>query len=339
MSIHLIACEVRTELDARRKDSLRVAVAGQAGAGRTSLVNGLAQPAPDGLAQPLRTWEAFTLLDMPAHAPADEGDGPGQHRTAVNPTLGPTLSPAFEKELRVADIGLLVIRQPLSRADMGVLREFQRRQIPWLIVANRHDLLGQPGMSRVDLERQLHATLTDQLDGAVPLLFTSCQLGTGLNLLRAWLRRNDGAARRLRWRRQADGAMRVLLARFRDRAQSRLLVTSLTQGLPSPEAGAAGPDDAADPEALRAMFNHLRSVYGLYPRDVERLKQHASPRVASLARQVAGYGTSRGVRQALKRHADSEARRGFALAHGLGRECLRYCHDLAHEALQLRLAP
>lgn len=345
MSIDQHAQDIRRQLERDQQQQVRVALFGQPGAGKSSLINKLVgrKVAEVGVETDktvaAQTYEhnGLVLVDLPGYG------------TARFPKQGY----AERFNIDSMDLFLCVTSGKLHQADTEFFQELSRRGKVCIFVMNKHDELWEEDTSIEELEQRKRADLFRHLGREVPLVFTSCRRGTGLDTLQQRISEHLAPAKRERWVRTARAYSREFLAQKRAACEgmvSRAAWVSAANGLnPIP-----GADVAVDVGVLVKLFRDIRADYGLADDTLAQLRHSSLPVVARLATEVTKYAVREGVLLLLRRYVGRQvaksllryvpvvgqalaASAGYAITSNAGADYLEECHKLAEQILENKL--
>jgi GTP-binding protein EngB required for normal cell division/uncharacterized protein (DUF697 family) len=344
MSMSDAADQIRQRMTA--DDSVRVSIAlfGQPGCGKSSLINRLIgqRLAAEGVRNDVTTdrqdfeWNGLTLVDLPGYDTARFPAG------------------EYLARFRVLDFDLLlcVFDGKFHRADTELFHEVTARGKTCLFVRNKHDTLWQDGRDVAGLEREVAANVAEQVGRAEPVFFTSCRLNTGLGELEQAVKARLGPAKQERWVRAAKAYTREFLGEKKALCEQRVkwsaVVAAASGTVPIP-----GANFAIDLPVLVALFKFVRETYGLTDKALSA-KEFAVPALAPLANSVVKYASTEGVLLLLKECSGMvvaeqvakfvpllgtvvAASLGFAIVRKVGNMYLGDCHRLAEAVLKVQL--
>lgn len=344
MSLSESADRIRAKIQA--DDAVRVAIAlfGQPGCGKSSLINRLIDQrlAVEGVRNDVTTerqdyeWNGLTLVDLPGYD------------TARFP------SHEYLKRFGVLDFDLLlcVFDGKFHTADKELFHEVTRRGKVCLFVCNKHDNLWQEGVERADLELEIIKNVQDQVGSPQRVFFTSCRQQTGLDELERAIKDQLDPAKQERWVRAAKAYSREFLAEKKNLCQQRVMwsaaVSAAGGSIPIP-----GANFAVDVPAMLSLFRFIRETYGLTDR-VLATKEFAVPALVPLVNSVVKYASTEGVLLLLKQFGGLIAAEqvakfvpfvgtviaaslGFTIMRHVGTSYLNDCHQLAETVLDSQL--
>jgi small GTP-binding protein len=344
MSMSEAAEQVRQRMAAA--DAVRVSIAlfGQPGCGKSSLINRLTgqKLALEGVRNDVTTerqefeWNGLTLVDLPGYDTAKFPAG------------------EYLARFRVLDFDLLlcVFDGKFHKADTELFHEVARRGKTCLFVRNKHDTLWQDGTAAAELEREVVETVAEQVGGRPPVYFTSCRLNTGLGELEQAIKACLEPAKRERWVRAAKAYTQEFLQEKKKLCEQRVtwsaVVAAASGTVPIP-----GANSAIDIPVLLWLLKFIRETYGLTDQ-VMTAKEFAVPALTPMVNGVVKYASTEGVVLLLKEVGGLvvaeqvskfvpfvgtvvAASLGFAIVRKVGNMYLGDCHRLAEAVLTCRL--
>ncbi|MEF8759172.1 MAG: GTPase [Candidatus Accumulibacter sp. UW25] len=341
MSIHDEAEKIRRKLDEENNTTVSVALFGQPGAGKSSLINKiLGKKVAEVGVETDKTVEAASyeanglrLVDLPGY---------GTKKFPKESYLNKFNIPGF-------DLFLCVISGKLHHADTDFFQELARIGKVCIFVVNKHDELWEDGISTEELEKRKVNDITKHVGQSVKVVFTSCRKGTGIDALSAEIEKNLSEAKRERWARGAKAYSTRFLQEKKvacEKYVSYAAGAAAANGInPVP-----GVDVAVDISIIMKLFKEIRDDYGLSDNFLTSLKKSSIPVVGRLANNVIQYAAKEGILMLLKSFAGRQAVKsfakyipyigqliaaglGYAITSNVGNSYLSDCHELAEEIL------
>lgn len=345
MSIDDEAEIIRRKLDEESNTKVSVALFGQPGAGKSSLINKIVGQ---------KVAEVGVETDKTVKASEYEAKG---LRFVDLPGYGTQNFPKesyFRKfNIQQFDLFLCVVSGKLHQADTEFFQELANRGKVCIFVLNKHDELWEEGVRIEELEQRKLADVNRHVGRPVTAVFTSCKLGTGLDVLNGEIQNNLEGAKRERWVRGAKAYSLRFLQDKRAACEKHVSFaawTSAANGInPVP-----GVDVAVDISIILSLFKEIRDDYGLNDKLISVLKESHLPAVCHLANNVLKYALKEGLLLQLKRYAGRQAVKslvkyipfvgqavaasiGYAITSNVGDSYLSDCHDLAEAILKNKL--
>lgn len=345
MTIHDHVRDLLDKLHQEDSARVRIALFGQPGAGKSSLINSLTgrQLAKVGVHTDTTTdcceynWGQLVLADLPGY---------GTERFPKQTY--------FERfEILSFDLFLCVTANKFTESDGELFRALRAAGKTCVFVRNQVDNLWEDGKSREDLERELVLDVHRQLrDETVAVLFTSCRTNEGLDALSEAILGHLGSAQAERWARNAKAHSLEFLEQKREACMKYVTIAAgaaAANGLnPIP-----GADVAIDLAILHDLFRRLRGAYGLDKREVAS-KAKLVPAIAPIVNRVVELGTKEGLllllKQFVKRGTLKQlakyipfvgqavaATLGFAITLQAGKAYAEDCAQVARALLELEL--
>lgn len=288
---------LRRKLDSEEAVKVKVALFGQPGSGKSSIINAITGQdlAPVGVGtdktvveQPVE-WNGIVLVDLPGYD------------TARFPK-----DTYFEKfKIPDFDLFLFVISGKARQSDTEFLKALQGQGKVCIYVRNQCDALWGPQRTPEELRADALADLRSQLgDESARAIFTSCKTGEGMAELIEAIERHLGEAKRERWVRGAKAYSQKFLDEKHaacGKLATLMAGVSAANGLnPIP-----GADVAVDLGVLMTLFVKIRDTYGL---DKKMLAEAAAiSALQPIAKEIVEYGTKEGLLLLLKRFAGRQA--------------------------------
>lgn len=345
MSIHNETKEIQRKLDEVNKSTVLVALFGQPGAGKSSLINKIVgqKVAKVGVETDKTvelTWyeaNGLKFADLPGY---------GTKRF-------PKDSYFKQFDMMQFDLFLCVTSGKFHQADTEFFQELKQRGKVCIFVANKHDELWEYDASIDKLEQRKLNDIVKQVGQSVKVIFTSCKDNTGLGELIEEISNNLEAAKRERWVRGAKAYSKQFLQEKRTSCEKYVALAAAASALNgiNPILGA---DIAVDISVLLKLFKEIRDNYGLTETFLDDLKSSSIPAVGFLANNVVKYAVKEGVVVLLKRFIAQEtvksvtkyipfvgqaiaASIGYAITSNAGNSYLNDCHELAEQVFKNNL--
>lgn len=345
MSIHDEAEKIRRKLDEENSTTVSVALFGQPGAGKSSLINKIVGQ---------KVAEVGVETDKTVAAASYEAKG---LRFVDLPGYGTKNFPKesyFEKfDIQQFDLFLCITSGKLHQADTEFFQELAKCGKVCIFVVNKHDQLWEDGKSIEELEKLKINDIIKHVGRPVKVVFTSCKEGTGLDALNIEIQNNLDGAKRERWARGAKAYSARFLQEKKSACEkyvSYAAAAAAANGInPVP-----GVDVAVDISIIIKLFKEIRDDYGLTDNFLTSLKQSSIPVVGRLANNVVQYAAKEGILMLLKSFAGRQAVKtfakyipfigqaiaaslGYAITSNVGNSYLSECHELAEEILNNKL--
>lgn len=345
MSIYEEIEKIKKKLDEDTHTKVSVALFGQPGAGKSSLINKIiGKKLADVGVETDKTVEAASyesngliFVDLPGYGTKNF----------------PKESYFSRFNIQQFDLFLCVTSGKLHQADTEFFQELTQRGKACIFIVNKHDELWEDGVSTGDLEKRKLDDIIKHVGKIVKIIFTSCKNGTGLDELNTEIQYNLEGAKKERWTRGAKAYSIHFLKEKREACEKYVAyaaAASAANGInPIP-----GSDIAVDISIIIALFKGIRDDYGLTDNFLNSLKQSSIPVICRLANNVVQYAAKEGVVILLKNFATRQALKtimkyipwvgqaisaglGYAITSNVGHSYLNDCHELAEEALKNNL--
>ncbi|HDR9104527.1 MULTISPECIES: GTPase [Burkholderia cepacia complex] len=345
MSIHEEAEQIRDKLNKERDTIVSVALFGQPGAGKSSLINMIVGK---------DVAEVGVETDKTVEAGSYESNG---LRFVDLPGYGTSKFPKdtyFDRfDIQKFDLFLCVTSGKLHDADTEFFNELARRGKVCIFVVNKEDELWERGVTTEELKKRKVDDISSHVGRPIKVLFTSCRTEAGLDELNTEIKNNLDGAKRERWLRGAKAYSVHFLQEKKEACEKYVTVAAAASALnainPIP-----GADIAVDFSILLKLFSEIRDAYGLSEAALGKLKESAIPIVGRLANNVLQYAAKEGLLLLMKNMLGKQtlkevskyvplvgqaiaATAGYAIASSVGGAYLKDCHDLAHQILEHKL--
>lgn len=324
MSIDDETIEIKRKLEEADKTTVRVALFGQPGAGKSSIINKIVgeKVAEVGV----ETDKTIELAWYKAKE-LEFADLPG-YGTKNFPKES-----YFQKfDMMQFDLFLCVTSGKFHQADTEFFQELKKRGKVCIFVANKHDELWEDDATTgkevpiKDLEQRKLNDIIKHVGELVKVIFTSCRDNTGLDELIEEITNNLSAAKRERWTRGAKAYSLRFLQEKRESCETYIAIASGAAAMnainPIP-----GVDVAVDISIIFGIFKAIRECYGLSDSELVSLAESTAPLMAQTANYVVQFATKEGVAIILKNYAVGETTKtitkyipfvGQAIASGIG---------------------
>lgn len=345
MSINDEIEEIRQKLDEERKQIVSIALFGQPGSGKSSLINKIIGK---------KVAEVGVETDKTVEAASYQANG---LKFVDLPGYGTKNFPKesyFDRfNIQQFDLFLCVTSGKLHQADTEFFQELAKRKKVCIFVVNKHDELWEEDITIEELEKRKLEDIKKHVGQPVKIIFTSCRNGTGLDTLNTEIQNNLDEAKKERWSRGAKAYSLRFLQEKKKACEKYVSIASLAAAAnginPVP-----GVDVAVDVSIIIKLFKEIRDYYGLSDDSLDTLKKSSIPVVGRLANNVLQYATKEGILILLKNFAARETLKEFAkyipivgqlIAAGLGytitlqvgNSYLNDCHNLAEEKIKQKL--
>jgi len=337
--------QLKEKLEKEINTPVSIALFGQPGAGKSSLINKIAgkKLAEVGI-ETDKTIEAaryeinkLYFIDLPGYG------------TSSFPKES-----FFEKfKIMEYDLFLCVVSGKLHQSDTEFFQELTKRGKVCIFVVNKHDELWEEGVPIEELEKRKIADIENHVKQPVEVVFTSCRNGKGIDSLLNKIEENLEGAKKERWLREAKAYSQDYLNKKKaacEKLVARYAALSAVNAInPIP-----GTDVAIDIKILFKMFSDIRSAYKLNDDIINDLNRSSIPAVAKFANRLLKYATKEGIMLLLKRFAARETVKGFSkyiplvgqviassigftITSKVGKSYLEDCHNVAEVVLKENL--
>jgi len=345
MSINSEVANTIRRLEEEFNTTVSVALFGQPGSGKSSLINKIAgEQVADVGVETDKTVEAkaypvkgVLYVDLPGYG------------TKKFPK-----DTFFQKQkIKDFDLFLCVTSGKLHQADTEFFQALAKLGKVCIFVINKCDEIWEDGVTFEELQKRKMEDITKHVGQAVKTVFTSCRTNTGLDILDDEIANNLDGAKRERWARGAKAYSIGFLKKKRKASEKHV-----AYGAAAAAANALNPipgvDVAVDLTILLKLFKDIRDDFGLNDDSLSDLKKSSIPVVAGLANNAIKYATKEGLLILLKNFAGREAVKeftkyipfigqavaaslGYAITSNVGNSYLEDCYKLAEAVLKDKL--
>lgn len=338
---------LRLELEKLDEVKVRVALFGQPGAGKSSLINALIGR---DVAEAGERTDTTVVAQRYHHDGVEYTDLPG---------FGTTRFPAdtYWERFQISEHDLLLCVKDgkfTLEDDRLFFDELWKRGKVCIFVHNKLDTLWSSVKTLDQVKEELTTELNQRIAPHIaPLVFTSCRTREGLDELERTIWAQLPEAKRERWERAVAAYSEEWLDRKRKVIEREVYVCaalSAANGFnPIP-----GADLAIDLSTLAGLLVRIRGHYGLTDKRLERYLQVA-PAAKIVVDKLLQYATREGLFRLLRRFASQTMQRqvskfiplvgqsiaamvGYGVTLQVGFEFLDTCHKLARELLEAELS-
>ncbi len=343
MTIREEAERLRKKLEEEEKNPIKIALFGQPGAGKSSIINKLVG-APVAIVgvktdctvvDQVIEWNGMVLVDLPGY---------GTSKFPEN---------KYFKDFNILDFDLFlcVFSGKFHDADTKFFQEIRTKGKTALLVRNQSDDLWQEGKTYEELTQEVTTDAQKHVQSDEEVYFTSCKTNTGFDELQAAIYGNIDASKKERWARSAKAYSLGALELKREACQKEIYTNA---GLSAANAinPIPGADVAVDVSILLRLFKNIKKNYGLT--DEKLQNEHIVERFGPIINQMMQYGTKEGIMILLKQFAGREtvktvskyipfvgtalaASIGFGIIVYVGNQYLEDCHKIAKGILEEEL--
>jgi len=345
MSIYKDAEELREKLKKEQGDKLKVALFGQPGAGKSSLINKLVGDnavtvgvsTDKTVEAEVVEWEDLLLVDLPGYGT----------------TKFPENKYFDEFEIESFDIYLCVFSGKFHGADTRFFKDLRGKGKVCLFVRNYYDTIWQDGKEIEELEQDIKLDVEKQVESKEKVIFTSCRNNHGIRELSESIYTNIDSANKVKWVKSAKAYSIEFLEEKKKSCETYVYTASgaaAVNGInPIP-----GVDIGIDVSVLLGLFASIRNSYGLTDEKLKS-KEVLIPTLAPMVNNIIKYGSKEGVLYLLKTVATREiiksvskyipfvgqaiaASIGYGITRSAGMSYLNDCHNAAKSILENELS-
>ncbi|MDI6796174.1 MAG: 50S ribosome-binding GTPase [Desulfatibacillaceae bacterium] len=336
---------IRRQLDEAEQVTVTIALFGQPGSGKSSLVNKL-------VGQPLASVGVATDQTRQAQTYHYNGvhlvDLPG-----FDTVRFPKESFWERFKMDSFDLFLCVFSEKLGSAEVEFFSHLQKHGRTCLFVRNKRDDIWDTAKSVEDLEKEIREDVSRLVRAQVKVYFTSCRDDYGLDALSEAIAGHLPQAKQERWIESAKAYSRrfleakLALCKKKVRLNAGLSAANAINPLP-------GMDVAVDISILLSLFRSIKKAYGLNDKALLTSREFQVPALAQLANNLIKNATRAGVIRLLQRVATREITKstskyiplvgqaiaasiGYGITLQAGNAYLADCHELASAVMEREL--
>ncbi|MFZ3577639.1 GTPase [Virgibacillus sp. DJP39] len=341
MTIQEESKKIKESLAEEQQDKLKIALFGQPGAGKSSIINKLVgkNVAEIGASTDvtkeakIHEYNELLLVDLPGY---------GTSQFPPNEWME-----SFKPE--EFDLFLCVFSGKFHDSDTTFFKELKSKGRVCLFVRNKYDDIWDPAKSTEELQEEILEDVQKQVGSQEKVYFTSCRNSFGFDLLQEGIRNVLEPAKKDKYIRAAKAYTIKHLEQKRQECEglvTRYAGLAAANGInPVP-----GLDVGVDVSLMLKMFKEIREIYGIEHKKFKNL----GPALLPVANKVIDYATKEGALLLLKHYATRisvsklskyvpivgqaiAATVGFAITKSAGDAYLKDCHTLAEAILKEEL--
>jgi small GTP-binding protein len=341
MSIDSQVDFIKQKLNEELKTTVSVALFGQPGAGKSSLINKIVGR---------KVAEPGVETDKTVDAACYEARGLKFWDLPGYGTKNFPKETYFEKfNVKEFDLFLCVTSGKFHQADTEFFQELKQREKVCIFIVNKHDELWEDDFTTEQLEQRKREDIYKQVGQNVAVIFTSCRKNYGLDVLTEEIENNLDDAKKERWARGAKAYSLKFLQEKKAACEKYVsyACAAATANAINPIPGA---DIAVDISIILKLFKEIRDDYGLSDSSLNVLEESTVPAVSQMANYVMKYATQEGIFLILKNFARATtikevskyipfvgqlvaAGLGYMIVSNAGESYLNKCHELAEAIL------
>jgi small GTP-binding protein len=347
VTIHETTEEIIKKLRENESTKVSVALFGQPGAGKSSLINKIIgrKEAAVGVQNDVthreskHEWNGISFSDLPGYD------------TKAFPKEG-----YFERfDIQRFDIFLCVTSGKLHASDIEFFKKLEEQNKKCIYVVNKRDQIWEDDRSIEDLEKEKIADICKNLGKNVIVKFTSCKDNYGIDDLIQTIKKMLEPAKADRWIMEAKAYSKESLDAKKKACERYITIASLASAANGINP-LVGVNSAVDIGIIVTLFRNIADSYGLNNKFLDALMQNKNSHIVQMSASVLNYLTRDGVLILLKkvggRVAVSAFARyipfigqaisaglGYALVSNAGKTFLGTCHELAGRILEEKLRP
>lgn len=344
MSLQNEIDRMKKQLEEENNKHVNVALFGQPGAGKSSIINKLVgeKVAEVGVVTDTTKelkkyeWKGLILGDLPGYD------------TKAFPKAN-----FFEKfKIPMFDLFLCVFDGKFHQPDSEFFSELVNINKTCIFIRNKRDNIYEDGKETQTLENEIKVDVQKHIKAEPTLIFTSVRDNYGFDELQKSIFYNLDDAKREKWARNAKAYSQEFLDKKKAACEKYIATAA---GLSSVNAlnPVPGVDITVDLGILIVLFKQIREAYGLTDEKLTMYEKVAGG-VAPLAKNILAWSTREGIIILLKRVAGRAtvkqcmkyvpivgqiiaASIGFAIVMYAGNTFLDECHEIATNLLRAEL--
>jgi GTP-binding protein EngB required for normal cell division/uncharacterized protein (DUF697 family) len=333
---------LKEELENDQRRKLKIALFGQPGAGKSSLINRIVGERVAKTGQGTDITKEAQVIE---HEDLILVDLPGYGTSMFEPNQW------FQKfEPEQYDLFLCVFSGKLHGADSTFFKQLKAKGRVCLFVRNKQEDIWEEGKEEAELQEEITQDVIKQIESTETVYFVSCKEKTGLDKLMVGIRNSLDPAKKDKYDRSAKAYTMEHLKKKREICESlvnKYAGLAAANGInPVP-----GINTGVDISLMLKLFSDIRITYGLSD---ERLKSLTSG-LLPFGKKVIDFASKEGILLLLKRFADREivkqtskyipfvgpiiaALAGYGMTLAAGNSYLNDCHELAEKILEEELS-
>ncbi len=341
MSIYDEAAQLRSKLNDEQRNPLKIALFGQPGAGKSSIINKLVGYKAVEIGQTTDTTKEAKIVKWKDDLLFVDLPGYGTSKFPKNDF--------FDKfDINNFHLYLCVFSGKFHEADTSFFHELSSNGKICLFVRNKHDEIWQEGKKTSKLEEEIINDVCKQTAYKQFVYFTSCKDGKGFKELSDAIYNHIDQAQKAKWAKSAKAYSIEFLEKKKEACENYIYVASGAAAVNSINP-LPGVDVGIDVSVLVMLFKFIRDSYGLTDGKLNS-KEYAVPTLIPLINNILKYASTEGCIYLLKRYAAQELAKatlkyipfvgqiiaasiGYALTRTVGISYLEDCHELAKRIL------
>ncbi len=345
MSIYDVANQMRNNLEKEQNKKLKIALFGQPGSGKSSIINKLLgdNVAHVGISTDktieaqIVPWGKLLLVDLPGY---------GTTKFPENEFIN-------QFNINDYDLYLCVFSGKFHQADTNFFSELRNKGQVCLFVRNFHDTIWGESKDINELEKEISEDVFTQVKSREDIYFVSCKDGYGIKELSEDIYNNIPDALKVKWAESAKAYSLDFLETKKKVCERNVLIAcgaAITNAInPLP-----GVDVGIEIAVLLKLFQSIRNAYGLTDETLNS-KVDLIKQFSPIVNRIIKYGTKEGIPILLKKYAGKQITKsvtkyviivgpliaatiGFAITRTAGISYLEDCHSLAKAILENELS-
>lgn len=341
-SIHEEAEKLKGKIENEQKEKLKIALFGQPGAGKSSLINAIVgkRVANTGASTDVTTTvqiiehNDLLLVDLPGYGTSKFP--PNQWFQEFNPEQ--------------YDLFLCVFSGKFHEGDTTFFKQLNEKGKVCLFVRNKKDDIWEDEKNLSELLEEIEHDVQKQVGSAEKVFFVSCKRKEGLSELMDGISNALEPAKREKYNRSAK-AYTIAHLEKKKAACEKIVYSYAGLAVANGLNPVPGLNVGVDIGLMIKLFKDIRDAYGLSDAKLNSLSSSLFP----IAKNVLDFATKDGVLILLKQFSGREIVRqtsviipiigpiiaasiGFGMTLGAGKAYLNDCHKLAEKILEEDLA-
>lgn len=288
---------IKEELDKLNQTQVKIALFGQPGSGKSSLINALIGEEVANVSQETDTtitedpykWEDLILTDLPGYG-----------------TKNFPAESFFEKfNVLSYDIFICVFSGKFRQEDTEFFRRLQQEGKKCLFVRNSVDSMFEKGKTTEQLKEDVLNDVKKQVGTEVKVYFTSCRTEEGLDDLTKAIYDNLNTVKKIKFSLDAKAYSEDFLETKKKACYKYIYLGSTLAA-----ANGVNPiplvDISVDLSILTGVFDRIRKSFGLSQQIIEENKPLYNERLLTIANKILKYTTKTAITKLLEKIAKDQ---------------------------------
>ncbi len=268
MDLEVQAKELLAKLNQEQEEKIKIALFGQPGAGKSSLIN---QMVGANVAETSVRTDTTKLAQIVEHKEVVFVDLPGYDTSGF-----PTNSYFTQFNPLQYDLFICVFSGKLHQSDVNFFRLVKAQGTPCVFVRNKSDGIYDDNMTLEESQQVIARDVAGLLGEEVPVVFTSCRNDLsieekGIHKLEMAIMNSLDSARQGRFVRTAKAYTQELLEQKRKECR-KFINNAMLKGAVNGLNPIVGVDITIDMEIMNTMFTRVRECFGVQIEEVQANK-------------------------------------------------------------------